>query len=121
MIVRNTDQHTIENAALDAGVSLQKVKRVGRGVQFRLALAPDKRYQRLGFTGRRIAAVCWHGHRAFFEALYQRAPLATVHTAQATYTSAADFDATHDDTGYRNIGSQMDPLSYRAACLCSFG
>jgi hypothetical protein len=121
MIIRNADYSDICNAALDAGVLLECTNATrGKGYRVRLKLAHTKQYQRLGFTGRRIAAVCWHGHRAYFEALYRRAPLATVSTAQAVYHNAADFDATHDDTGYKNIGSQVDPLSYRAACLCTW-
>jgi len=121
MIIRNADYADICNASLDAGVLLEVTNNTrGRGYRVRLKLAHTKQYQRLGFTGRRIAAVCWHGHRAYFDALYKRAPEALVQTAQATYRNAADFTESHDDTGYKNIGSLADPLSYRAACLCTW-
>jgi len=121
MIIRNADYHDICAAAADAGVLLEADRATrGTGYRVRLKLATDKRYQRMSHSGRRVAAVCWHGHRDFFRALYQRAPEARVSTGMADYRSAEDFEASFEATGRRNIGSQMDPVSYRTACFCAF-
>ena len=66
-------------------------------------------------------AVCWHGHRDFFRALYRRAPGAWIRTAKATYTSAKQFEATYRDTGDdpRTGGWGLAPdVPYDQACTC---
>lgn len=66
----------------------------------------------------RMASVCWHGHREFMRALFALAPDARIITGIVTYKGSADFEATHDDTGYQNIGMQCEPVAYREACDC---
>lgn len=66
----------------------------------------------------RMASVCWHGHRAFMRALFALAPDARITTGIITYKGSEDFERTHDDTGYRNIGSAMSPVAWREACDC---
>ena len=84
------------------------------------------RYYRRGFhNDRTIAAVCWHGHRDFFRALFALAPdckVQTRHTRQftaagCTWYTRQNFEQTfrYSDT---NIGSQMQPMLYSDACWC---
>jgi len=96
--------------------------------QFTLGLAPSKAYQRVSHSGRKVGAVCWHGHRDFFRALFricQTSDACRDKTAvssnwsggKVTYT-AENFERTYPATGYQNIGSAFQPMTYRDACVC---
>lgn len=75
-------------------------------------------------TPRRNAAVCWHGHRDFFRALFARAPEARVASAQTKatvpggYYTAGNFEQVYQNTGDHNIGSMFAPMRYADACAC---
>jgi len=84
----------------------------------------NKNYQRTGFynnkngTPRKVNAICWHGFRDFFKELYKHYSTLRVVTANTTYTSIFDFYKNYNQTGYKNIGSMIQPLQYNKACLC---
>ena len=84
----------------------------------------NKNYQRTGFynnkngTPRKVNAICWHGFRDFFIELYKHYSTLRVVTANTTYTSIFDFYKNYNQTGYKNIGSMIQPLQYNRACLC---
>jgi hypothetical protein len=127
MIAYGLTEREVTQAAQTAGVRVQEFRPVnGRAVRFRLALAPDKRYQRRApLTRRRVAAVCWHGHEAFFRALFAAVPGARVQTAFLRgnprgdrYYTAENFDRLYGRTGDRNVGSQFEPCPMHAACEC---
>ena len=128
MLAYNVDTHDLQAAATEAGVVLtgQQAQRdgtpikTGRGLRFTL-LPQGKRYQRRGFTGRRINALCWHGHYAFMAALFERVPSARIVSAMVRYDGKDEFEAFADRTGDRNIGSEREPLLYRDACDCPAG
>ena len=128
MIAYNVDEQDLQAAATEAGVVLtgQQAQRdgtpirTGRGLRFTL-LPQGKRYQRRGFTGRRINALCWHGHYAFMAALFERVPGARIVSAMVRYDGKDEFGAFADRTGDRNIGSEREPLAYRDACDCPTG
>lgn len=81
--------------------------------------AGDAKYQRTGVsTGHRVHAVCWHGFRDFFRACFERAPEAKFKTAMDTWNGAEDFEARYRESGMRNVGSQMMPMSAAEACSC---
>ena len=63
--------------------------------------------------GRRLAAVCWHGHREWMREVFKSAPDAIIITALARYTGSANFEATHADT-YRDSGCKC-PLKVATA------
>jgi len=67
---------------------------------------------------RRVNAVCWHGFRAFFRAVYERTPDARFRTARAVYNGWDHFEEVHPETGDQNIGSAFSPLAHRDACAC---
>lgn len=69
-------------------------------------------------SGRRVHAVCWHGFRDFFRACFKLAPAATFRTAMDTWRGAEDFEARFAQSGHRNIGSQMAPMTAAEACAC---
>jgi hypothetical protein len=112
----------LERVGADVGVRVQAgPTQHGRGgvprVSFTLKLA-DERYRRRGFTGRRIAAVCWHGHRDFMRACFALNPDGRIKSAMADYAGADEFERLFEGTGARNIGSMVQPMLYREACDC---
>jgi len=84
----------------------------------------NKNYQRTGFydnkdgSKRKVNAICWHGFRDFFIELYKYNDSLRIVTANTTYTSVFDFYKNYNQTGYKNIGSMLEPLEYNKACLC---
>jgi len=130
MIARNVKLETLEGAARKVGVKLD-VEPKGRG--FRVKVYPSdssaerehyraKRYACRTQAGeprmKRVYAVCWHGFRDFFRAVYAKEPKAIFRTAMATYNGRDDFRRNFEATGDRNIGSMMIPLSARDGCAC---
>jgi hypothetical protein len=127
MIARKCTQSAIVQAAESVGVraDVSGLNQSGTSYRFTLKLGPDKLYQRTSPTQtradgepRRIAAVCWHGHAAFFRALFKLCPSAIVSSSrmgQVRFT-ADNFETTYPKTGYWNIGSQMYPCAFHNAC-----
>jgi len=122
MIFRHVDRFAIEGAAYAIGARV-----VSQSTDpWRLVLRPRPEciFRRVsaGYMRqriRRVNAVCWHGHREFFRALFTLAPAAVVTTSLAKYT-AANFEATYASTD-RYIGLLVAPLLYSEACSCPEG
>jgi hypothetical protein len=114
------DISVLQQAAAHVGVRLDNVRHLsGRRWAFVLRLGPEKLYQRVSHRGRRVAAVCWHGHAAFFRELFKRDPHIEVRSrwaAGAVHYTAENFERTYPETGNANIGSLMTPMAYRDAC-----
>ena len=98
-------------------------------INIKLNLGSSKDYQRTGFMYsdnlkryNKVNAVCWHGFRDFLKKLYEISDNIRVITAtkssQTIYTNAADFYNTCENTGYNNIGSIVNPMYFKNACLC---
>ena len=89
----------------------------------------NKNYQRKGFynnkngTPRKVNAICWHGYRDFLTALYKiysdLRVFTSMSTTQITYNNKQDFELKYPDTANINIGSMVQPLSYKDACFCN--
>lgn len=104
----------------------------GRAWKFRLALNSDVtklasgyKYQRTSASmfneGRRVAAVCWHGHRDFMRAVFARDPDARIKSAIADYRGSEAFERDFPATAHRNVGSMMYPMFMKDVCTCSWG
>jgi len=67
---------------------------------------------RIGHTGRRVAAACWHVHGYFFEKVWELEPEALI--------IAGSLRMTGEDDNWqdRNIGSVYQPMMYSEACNC---
>lgn len=82
----------------------------------------DAPYQResvgYGSAGRRIPAVCWHGFRDFFRAVYAMTPEAVFTTSVDTWRGVEDFEARFAVSGHRNIGPRIAPVPMADACRC---
>jgi hypothetical protein len=82
----------------------------------------DAPYQResvgYGSAGRRVHAVCWHGWRDYFRAVYQTTPDATFRTVVDTWRGSQDFEARFAASGRKNIGPPIAPVAMADACRC---
>lgn len=122
MKFRNVTPADLDEAADAAHVNVTYESR-GRILQGTLTPIGDT-YRRTGQNEtsrgnyRRINAVCYHGHLAFFRVLYRLAPEAIVQSAMATYRSAEDLERDAHIAAERNIGSEYRPLRYQDACTC---
>lgn len=122
MIVWGVTPWELDDIALKIGVHVHALPAgIGRRGEpksdFVLKLESEK-YRRRGFNGRRIAAVCWHGHRDFMLELFDRFPDARIKSAMADYRGREDFLYSFEATGSRNIGSIREPMRYDEACDC---
>ena len=67
---------------------------------------------------RPIRSACYHAHRDFLYAVFERAPHARVVTALTVYEGLAHFEATHRHIGRLNVGSFFDPIRFEDCCDC---
>lgn len=103
--------------AEELGIRLYNYRTEGRAHAFVLRPLGD-RYRRFSPRGRKVWAVCWHGHRDFFKALFERDPDARVRSQMATYNGREDFLAKHEATEWTNVGSLLYPAYYGELCEC---
>ena len=109
----------LRTAAESVGVELSQVKDRGAWLKFTLKpVSKSDLYRRVSHTGRRVNAVCWHGHRDFMLKLFELCPDAILKTSLATYKGKEDFLRQFENTGWNNCGSMASPLTYRDACNC---
>lgn len=134
MLARKTTANILTTAAMVVGVELRNFRENDRGTGYRFQLGLGVKrpvwrgeeniapYQRLNYKGtRKVAAVCWHGHRDFFRAVYEKSPEAVFITAVARYDGSEGFEETFPSTYTKEIGSVFDPCWYGNACFCDEG
>lgn len=140
MRASKVSRETLEAAAEEVGVRAE-IDRRGSGWKVKLfpLVTDDMRtasgrrrvvdgqsvrakYQRRSASGfrpdRMVHAICWHGFRDFFRAVYRREPAAVFRTAFAVYRGSDNFESAFPDTAARNIGSRMYPVAADEACFC---
>lgn len=141
MIASNVKRETLESASASIGVRLDITTLNQKGTRHRVKVFPivpdsaftksgrrkrgergDARYQRTSFSfmhnERRVAAVCWHGFRDFFRAVFAIEADAKFATALDTWNGAADFEARYRESGTRNAGAPIAPVCHAEACRC---
>lgn len=123
MIIRRTSEYAITKAAAQTGVTAvweRMGNSRGGGETFRVKvdLGPDRdRYRKIN-NRQRVNAVCWHGFRDFFRALFEVTPDAIAKTALDTWAGGEDFEARYRSSAWANWGSVMEPLYACEACAC---
>ncbi len=142
MYARKVTKETLTAAAAAVGVDLDMDPKNQAGTSWRvkvnLRVPPEAytpsgrrktgknevkvRYQRLSASSfspnRRVNAVCWHGFRDFFRAVYAIEPEAIFRTAIAKYEGSDAFECTFPLTAHKNIGSRFRPVAADEACEC---
>lgn len=143
----NARRAAIDAAAYQTGIQLAELDARGSGFKFKLRpifddrldeearaclgqRPTDRKYQRISGDSsemqwktweqrnRRVAAICWHGHRDFLRALYAMAPDCTVRTVLTTYKSADDFEARYRETRDGMPGKNGVMLTSSLECVC---
>ena len=123
MQVSNTTEKALRDAltaiAPNGTADIESLNPKGSRFRVKLGVANSReKYGRRSHSGRRVAALCWHGFRDYFIALFDESPDAVVRTAQATYKGRDGFEASFEATGCVNIGSMAQPMPYFEACDC---
>ena len=127
MIASHVTHETLEHAAQLTGVRADITSLSTK--RHRVKLYPDNdttfhvgngnaKYQRESPSGRKVHAVCWHGFRDYFRAVYREAPSAVFSTALDTWRGSSDFEARFPASGHKNIGSTFQPCRIVDACRC---
>lgn len=122
MLIRGLTDGELHGCADKAKVRINEIREDGRGFRFtiRPIRTPDGRrkyWQRLNHTlERRVHAVCWHGHKAFYDEVFAVNKDAVVITALSRYNGMDDFENKFQDTACHEIGSQMNPCYISEAC-----
>lgn len=63
-------------------------------------------------------SACYHAHRDFFYAIFERAPQARAVTALDLYEGLADFEARYRRVASLNVGSFFEPVRFEDCCDC---
>jgi hypothetical protein len=134
MLIRHVPYSDIQRIARNIGVTFEgndkgkKFPQVhGRLIPDREIPKRDRKYRKVSASffnqGRETFAVCWHGHRDFFRALFAEFPEATVTTYRMglIHYTAENFEDTFPDTGWINVGPPIAPVSASDACKCPEG
>ena len=119
-----TDEPTIHaalavcNAKQGDNIMIKNLRKDGRGYRFTITVKDSsKQGARRSYTGRRIAAACWHAYRDLILALFDLG-CERVQSCRADWHSRDHFLTTYEVTGNENIGSILQPLCYADACEC---
>jgi len=108
-------QKALRNINLKYGdnIRFKTLGQKGRNVNFTLTVNETKGPGgRIGHSGRRIKAACWHVHGDFFDALFRLVPSAEVVSLGRKITRET---GNWEDW---SIGSIAFPLMYSEACDC---
>ena len=73
---------------------------------------------RRSWSGRRIAASCWHAYRDVLAAIFELNPDARVYTALAKYKGKQGFYDNYPQTAGQNVGSMVSPAYMPELCDC---
>lgn len=83
-------------------------------------------YPRLNLDGeekgkqRRMSSACWHVHRDVMIAIFDMNPNAKLKTSMIYYKGKEHFYDTFEETGKKNVGSQMFPVTLPELCDCGY-
>lgn len=110
----------LEEAAINVGVRLVNLRPSGSGYAFTLGLQGELWRRRgprsfYGKPGKRIAAVCYHGHAAFMRELFALAPAATLISIMERFDGVEDFKAKACNVGEKRAGPHE---TYGELCDC---
>ena len=125
MIVRHASKEALE-VALDVANALyggnlafrtfEPVTRNGMGWRVQLTVKnPDGP----GTRQRQRRYACWHAHRDWLYALFERVPDAMVRTGQAFYRGLEGFKRNYRQTAHLSIGPLYEPYPLEDVCNCA--
>jgi len=119
MKVKNVTSQEIEaalktvNKKYENNIVFKRFEQKGKQFVFTLTVKNSKKAGgRIGNSGKRVAAACWHVHGDFFDALLE------INENAVITTCSGKIDKNNGNWQDRNIGSIYEPLMYSEACNC---
>ena len=126
MVCKGVSLSELEAIAAEVGVRLNQAREGGMRVPFvRFTLRPiGEGYRRVNFLqseGQRVNAVCYHGHCAFFDLLFDRFAAATVESAKAKFAGFESYADQRDAVDEWEGNDHWGRVRYSAQCRCDRG
>lgn len=124
MKVKGVEEYKLKEIAAQLGFKLQDINKIGRFIKFVIRMentskkSPNARYRKLGFSGRRTSAICFHGHWKFFEQIFRHNPRALIVTSKHRWTSLDQLNNEAWEVGEQQVGSVFNPQTYDSQCNC---
>jgi len=123
MKIKSRDDIAVEairivNREFDYNIRFKKcqIKAIRNGwFHFRVTLevfSSKEKGARIGISGRRVKAACWHVYGRYIDTIFQLDEEAVVWTAGKKYTKN---NWVWED---RNVGSILSPIYYSTLCKC---
>ena len=121
MEVRGLTLDQITSAATDTGVELYNVRQKRRdGTSHAFVIRPlGELFRKFSPPGRRVWAVCYHGHAAFMQRVFDINPEATLISMMERFNGRADFQDKACAVANHNVGSAYQPADFGNACKCA--
>jgi hypothetical protein len=116
MYVIGVSQSELNEIAAKTGVTIRNTRLGPKkdAVSFKIVPITAK-YRRVNIQGRKIQAVCFHGHAAFMYEIFQRYPGAEIGTGEAIYRGRSDFNANAVNSGSKWVTKDVQ---YWDLCEC---
>ena len=124
MVCKGVSLSELEAIAAQVGVRLNQAREGGVRVPFvRFTLRPiGEGYQRVDLLhyekARRVNAVCYHGHCAFFDLLFDRFPAATVESARAKFAGFESYAEQRDSIDGWEGSEFSGKVRFSTQCRC---
>ena len=115
----------LEAIAAEVGVKLHQASEGGKRVPFvRFTLRPiGEAYRKVNFLhseeGRRVNAVCYHGHCAFFDLLFERFPAALIVSSSSKYAGFEDYAEKRDAADVLEGNPYHGQVRFSTQCKCN--
>lgn len=95
MKIKGITEAQAARAAKSIGAVLYNVRPAGKFLAF--VIRPERgprgeRYRARGHSGRRVWAVCWHGHKVFMDKLFTMNPHVLIVSTAARYEGLEDYE-----------------------------
>lgn len=127
MVCKGVQVSELEAVAAQVGVRLNGLqasesRKWGAVVRFTLRPIEGKfqRYNQLHYERtRKVNAVCYHGHCAFLDLLFDRFPAARVESASATYEGRDDYAEERGAADVWEGNDHWGRVRYSAQCRCA--
>ena len=116
MKIYGTTEEMLTEIAHSLDMKLYEARKSGKNaVQFTLRPLGE-RFRKIAPSGRRVYAVCWHGHYRFFKKVLEVAGTKVV-TSLASYDSVQSLSR---DAGLSDVnkGNMINPVAYSECCKC---
>lgn len=124
MRIAKVPDNILIQIAADLRFDLYEFKRHTKGnckwVTFQLKpTVHSLKYKRTTPTGRNVWAICWHGHKAFFDMLFKLCPEADVQVGYYVRLHWRGSEEYKPDQADAIIGSRKFPAALSECCHCN--